>query len=202
MVTYATTQLLNKDTFPLALLLEISRGTYFKAVLSTFFVTVMILPVVVIGVGVEGRLNIESQRSSLGPYWTFLVLTALQIEDNRHWPALQALTQESHDHLMALKCHSRLIQGLRKAATETKLMTLEQGTQWNMIVYCKFDIVCVEAGFFSSPVTIVVCAGQYSLKILVTKLQCCSSFLSHKYRSHPLYPHLEAYKACYGAFHL
>ena len=29
--------------------------------------------------------KIESQRSSLGPYWTFLVLTELQIEDNRHW---------------------------------------------------------------------------------------------------------------------
>ena len=28
--------------------------------------------------------TIESQKSSLGPYWTFLVLTALQIEDNRH----------------------------------------------------------------------------------------------------------------------
>jgi len=86
--------------------------------------------------------TIESQRSSLGPYWTFLVLTAHQIEDNRHWPALRALQapiQESHDHLMVPKCHSssRLIraQGLRKAATETRFVTLEQGTQWNMIVY-------------------------------------------------------------------
>ena len=51
----------------------------------------------------------------MGPYWTFLVLTALQIEDNRHWPALQAPIQESHDHPMAPKCHSRLTQGLRKA---------------------------------------------------------------------------------------
>ena len=76
-----------------------------------------------------------NQRSSLGPYWTFLVLTALQIKDNRHWPALQAPIQESHDHLMAPKCHSRLTQSLRKAATETRLVTLEQGTQWNMIVY-------------------------------------------------------------------
>ena len=50
-------------------------------------------------------------------------------------PALQAPIQESHDHLMAPKCHSRLTQGLRKAATETRLMTLEQGTQWNMIMY-------------------------------------------------------------------
>ena len=50
-------------------------------------------------------------------------------------PGLQAPIQESHDHLMVPKCHSRLTQGLRKAATETRLMTLEQGTQWNMIVY-------------------------------------------------------------------
>ena len=42
---------------------------------------------------------------------------------------------ESHDHLMAPKCHSRLTQGLRKAATETKLVALEQGQQWNMIVH-------------------------------------------------------------------
>jgi len=50
-------------------------------------------------------------------------------------PALQAPIQESHDHLMAPKCYSRLTQGLRKATTETRLMTLEQGTQWNMIVF-------------------------------------------------------------------
>ena len=49
--------------------------------------------------------TVENQRSCLGPYWTFLVLTALQIEDNRHWPALQAPIQENHDHLMAPKCH-------------------------------------------------------------------------------------------------
>jgi len=48
--------------------------------------------------------------------------------------------------------HLRLTQG---AATETKVVTLKQGTQWNMIVYWasnpfleKFDIVWVEAGFF------------------------------------------------------
>ena len=28
-----------------------------------------------------------------------------------------------------------LTQGLRKAATETRVVTLEQGTQWNMIEY-------------------------------------------------------------------
>ena len=75
--------------------------------------------------------TIESQRSSLGPYWIFLVLTALQIEDNRHWPALRGLSSspstESHNHLMVPKCHSRLTQGLRKVATETRLVTLEQG---------------------------------------------------------------------------
>jgi len=72
----------------------------FKLFWAALFVTVMILQVVVIGV--VGELNIrrstkwnmktiESQRSSLGPYWTFLVLTALQIEDNRHWPAIRGL---------------------------------------------------------------------------------------------------------------
>ena len=35
---------------------------------------------------------IERQRSSLWPHWTLLVLTALQIEDNRHWPALCGLS--------------------------------------------------------------------------------------------------------------
>jgi len=64
----------------------------------------MILHVVVIGVvGGGGRWvsyrsvkwnmkTIESQRSRLGYYWTFLVLTAFQIEDNRHWPALRGLS--------------------------------------------------------------------------------------------------------------
>jgi len=50
-------------------------------------------------------------------------------------PALQAPMQESHDHLMVPKCHSRLTQGLRKAVVETRLVALEQGQQWNMIVY-------------------------------------------------------------------
>ena len=61
-------------------------------------VTVMILQVVVIGVVGGGGLNIRlqngirRQRSSLGPYWTFVVLTALHIEDNRHWSALRGLS--------------------------------------------------------------------------------------------------------------
>ena len=50
-------------------------------------------------------------------------------------PALQTPMQESHDHLMVPKRHSRLTQGLRKAATETRLIALEQDQQWNMIVY-------------------------------------------------------------------
>ena len=49
-------------------------------------------------------------------------------------PALQAPMQESHDYLMAPKCHSRLTQGLRKAATETRPVTLEQDTQWNICI--------------------------------------------------------------------
>ena len=38
-------------------------------------------------------------------------------------PALQTPIQESYDHLMAPKFHSRLRQGPRNAATETKLVT-------------------------------------------------------------------------------
>ena len=34
---------------------------------------------------------IESQRSNLGSSWTFLVFTAFQIKDNRHWPAICGL---------------------------------------------------------------------------------------------------------------
>ena len=62
------------------------------------------LHVVVIGVvgglEVDGGLNIgvqngvkkiEIQRSNLGSYWTFLVLTAFQTEDERHWPAFRGL---------------------------------------------------------------------------------------------------------------
>ena len=46
-------------------------------------------------------------------------------------PILQAPIQERNDHLMAPKCHSKHTQSLRKAATETRFVTLEQGTQWN-----------------------------------------------------------------------
>ena len=61
-------------------------------------------------------------------------VTAFQIEDNRHWSALQASIQESHDHLIAPKCHSRLTQGLRKAATETRFVTLEQRTHYDSLL--------------------------------------------------------------------
>jgi len=111
--------------------------------------TVMILQVAVMGV--EGGLNIGVQngiRRQLkargqvwGPTGPFLCSqhSKLKITDIGQLfmacPALQAPIQESHDQLKAPKHHSRLKQGLRKAATETRLMTLEQGTQWNMIVY-------------------------------------------------------------------
>ena len=76
-----------------------------QAVLSSFFVRVMVLQEVVIGVvgewvGVEGGLNrrikwgtktIESQRSNLGSWWTLLVLTAFKTEDGRHWPAIRGI---------------------------------------------------------------------------------------------------------------
>jgi len=79
-------------------------------------------------------------EAQFGPYWAFLVLKTLIADIGQPFvacPALQApiAMQESHDHLMAPKCHSRLTQGLRKAATETRLVNLEQDTQWNMIVY-------------------------------------------------------------------
>ena len=100
----------------------------------------MILQVVVIGV--EGGLNIglqngiRRQLKASGPVWgptgPFLCSqhSTLKITDIGQpfvaCPALQVPIQESHDHLMVPKCHSRLTQGLRKAATETKLMALEQ----------------------------------------------------------------------------
>ena len=43
--------------------------------------------------------------------------------------AIYASIQEGHDQLMVPKHHSRLTQGLGKAATETRLVTLEQGIQ-------------------------------------------------------------------------
>jgi len=112
-------------------------------------VTVMILHMVVIRV--VGGLNIGAQNGkqrqlkARGPVWgptgPFLCSqhSKLKIRDIGQpfvaCPALQAPIHESHDHLMAPKCHLRLTQGLRKAATETRLTTLEQSTQWNMIVY-------------------------------------------------------------------
>ena len=44
------------------------------------------------------------------------------------YPALQAPLQESHNHLKEPKHHSRLTQGLRKAATETRLVTIARHT--------------------------------------------------------------------------
>jgi len=45
-----------------------------------------------IGVKKQNKKTTESQRPSLGPYRTFLVLTALQIEYNRHRPTLRGLS--------------------------------------------------------------------------------------------------------------
>jgi len=112
-------------------------------------VTAMILQVVVIGV--VGGLNIgvqngiQRQLKARGPIWgptgPFLLSqhSKLKITDIGQpfmaCPALQTPIKESHDHLMAPKCHSRLTQGQEKAATETRLVALEQSQQWNMIVY-------------------------------------------------------------------
>ena len=91
----------------------------------------------------------ERQKSIFGSYWTLPVLTAFQIQDNRHWPDLHGLLsplkapiQESHDHLMM---HSRLTLSLKKAATDTRLMTLKQGTQWNMVVYIEPASLAIHA---------------------------------------------------------
>ena len=81
---------------------------------------------------------IESQRPSVGPYWTFLVLTALQIEDNRHWPALRGLSSPPSTNARKLRPSNGAkvtLEAYTGAATETRLVTLEQDTQWNMIVY-------------------------------------------------------------------
>ena len=79
---------------------------------------------------------IESQMPNLGSYWTFLVLTAFQIEDNKHWPALYGLpsplTANTREPWPANgdKAPLDTYTGSKKAATETRLETLEQGTQW------------------------------------------------------------------------
>ena len=87
-------------------------------------------------IGVQNGLR--RQLKARGPVWgpTGPFLSELKITDIGQpfeaCPALQAPIQESHDHQMAPKCHSRFTQGLRKAATETRLVALEQ---WNMIVH-------------------------------------------------------------------
>jgi len=96
-----------------------------------------------LNIGVQN--GIRRQLKARGPVWAltgpFLCSqhSKLRITDIGQSfvasPALQTPIQESHDHLMAPKLHSRFTQGLRKAATETKLMNLEQGTQWNMMVH-------------------------------------------------------------------
>ena len=95
------------------------------------------------GWGVEGGLNlgvqngIRRQLKASGPVWgpTGPLLCSqyskLKIKDIGQpfeaCPTLQAPLVESHDHPIAPMCHSRLTQGLRKAATVTKLVAVEQG---------------------------------------------------------------------------
>jgi len=87
------------------------------------------------------RRQLKARGPVWGPTGPFLCSqnSKLKITDNGQpfvaCPALQAPIQESLDHLMMPKRHSRLTQGQRKAATETRLVTLEQGTLWNMIVH-------------------------------------------------------------------
>ena len=78
-----------------------------------------------LNIGVQN--GIQRQLKARGPIWgptgPFLCSqhSKLKITDIDQpfvaCPALQAPIQESHDHLMVPKCHSRLTQGLRKAAT-------------------------------------------------------------------------------------
>ena len=88
--------------YPLAIIVWVNnfQTPKIQAALSSFFVRVMILYVIVIGV-VDGWAQyrsikwstkmIENQRSNLGSWWTLLVLTAFQTEDGRHWPSLRDL---------------------------------------------------------------------------------------------------------------
>ena len=101
--------------------------------------TVLIWQVAVIGVvggpniGVQN--GIQRQLKARGPVWgpTGLLLysqhSKLKITNNGQpfmaCPAIQAPIQENHDHFWLPKHHSSLTQGLRKAATETRLVTSE-----------------------------------------------------------------------------
>ena len=88
--------------------------------------------------------GIQRQLKSRGPVWgpigpslcsqhSKLKITGIG-QPFMACPALQTPIQESHDHLIAPKCHSRLTQGLRKAATETRFVTLEQRTHYDSLL--------------------------------------------------------------------
>ena len=134
----------------------------------------MILQVVVGGVGelnIGVQNGIRRQFKARGPVWgptgPFFCSqhSKLKITDIGQpfvaCPALQAPIQESHDHVMAPKCYSRLIQGLRKAATETRLMALEQGQQCTVSLLvrlqCSTSIIC-----YRLHCSILLFLGQYS----------------------------------------
>jgi len=156
-----------------------------QAVWAAFFMAVMILQGVVIWVGVEGGLNIgvengiwrqlKARSPVWGPTGPFLCSQhfKLKITDIGQpfvaCPVLQTPMQESHDHSMMPKHHSRLTQGLRKAATETRLVTLEQGTEWNMIVYWASNPFLVK-----SQVWYCVCANQ----VFQIRSHMCKAFLN------------------------
>ena len=86
-----------------------------------------------VGIQIEIWRQLKARDPVWGPIGPFLYSqhSKLKITDIGQpfvaCPALQAPIQESHDHLMVPKCHSRLTQGLKKAATETRLVDLEQG---------------------------------------------------------------------------
>ena len=83
------------------------------------------------GVNIGVQNGIQRQLKARGPVWgttgPFLYSQhfKFKIKDIGQpfvaSPALQAPIQESHGHVMVPKCHLRLTQGLRKAATETRL---------------------------------------------------------------------------------
>jgi len=69
------------------------------------------------------------------------MLTALQIEDNRHWPALCGLSSPPSNNTRepqlsnGAKAPLEAYTGSKKTCHRTRLMSLEQGTQWNMMVH-------------------------------------------------------------------
>jgi len=111
--------------------------------------------------------TIESQRSSLEPYWTFLVLTVLQIKDNRHWPPFRGLyshpstkiaIQESRDHIMVLKRHLRLTKALGSKKSCHRNQTRDYGARHTVV----YDSVLSQQSISGKVVSLILCLWKPS----------------------------------------